>query len=280
VRALVPLGLLLCCGLQCNTQAPTTSESTPTLRAEAASGPGEKRLTPPSVDAPAPAPKEDLPLITLSIDELLLGSQHIADVRPGPLGFDGEIKRSHQRAALQLMPLDAALRPLAKPNETTIRVLADRGTSYRSALEVFYSASQAGFTSFSFLVSSQAGPRSVPVSTPSRAEWEAAHTAGALQPASFKVEARGISVTVGEIVVGGGCTLNAAGVTVPASGGKLDVAQVGACAASLKGMNPGWDRIGAANVTASGELTIETVLAIIVAIEATFPTVHLGMMTG
>jgi hypothetical protein len=242
----------------------------------------DKGLTLPAVEAASPAPPDILPLVTITKTELLVGHDHIADVLPGPLGFAAEIKRMQQRSALQVLPLDAALRPLHPPGtaENRVRILVDASTPYRSALEAFFTASQAGFTSFAFVVKSKGGERAVHANTPSRAEWDAAHTPGAPQPVSFVLDTNGASLSVGTVKIGAGCSKGASGVAVPASGGKLDAAQIAACAARVPGMSPLWAGISVANVTAAPEIDMQTVLTIVNGIESTFPTVHFGMMSS
>jgi len=214
---------------------------------------------------------------------LLVGNEHIADVPAGSLGFEAAIKRAQTRSALQVMPLDAALRTLhaRDTGDTTLRLLVDATTSYRSALEAVFTASHAGFTEFRFVVASKAGERSVPANTPSKAEWGAAHTVGAPQPPSFVLSPDGVTLSVGEVTIGAGCTVGAAGPAIPASGGTLDPARIAACAARIRAMKPEWARLpAAANVTAASQLDMQTVLSIVVGIEATFPVVHFGMLSG
>jgi hypothetical protein len=230
-------------------------------------------------------PKADsrLPLVTVSRTELLVGHDHIADVAPGALGFDATLKRAGQRSALEVVPLKAALSALRgrDPSATRARLLVDASTAYRAALEVFFSGAHAGFTDFDFVVMSAAEERSLPVSTPSKAEWNAAHTPGAPQPPSFVLGDDGVSISVGAERVGEGCALGRAGVAVPRSAGrKLDVVATAACATRIHGMAPGWEGVRAANVSAAPGLTMQTVLEVVAAIREAYPVVHLGMITG
>jgi len=242
-----------------------------------------KGITLPAVESTLPAAADGLPMVTITKSELLVGNEHIADVPAGSLGFEAAIKRAQTRSALQVMPLDAALRTLhaRDTGDTTLRLLVDATTSYRSALEAVFTASHAGFTEFRFVVASKAGERSVPANTPSKAEWGAAHTVGAPQPPSFVLSPDGVTLSVGEVTIGAGCTVGAAGPAIPASGGTLDPARIAACAARIRAMKPEWARLpAAANVTAASQLDMQTVLSIVVGIEATFPVVHFGMLSG
>ncbi len=264
-----------CAGLAslgCRTEASSASADAPAPRVSQAA-----RVSLPAVDAPDPAASPTLPVVTVSGGELRVGDARIADVTPGPLGFAASLKRAGKRAALEVVPLDAALRALrAKdPAGTALRFAFDRATSYRTALEVVFTASHAGFASFAFSVASRDGERSVTVSIPSRAEWDAAHKPGAPQPPSFVLDAGGATLTVGEVAVGAGCALGAAGPAAP-----LDAAAIGECAARVKGMKPGWSDVGAANVSAAPELDLETVLRAVAAIERTYPSVHFGLLSG
>jgi hypothetical protein len=237
----------------------------------------EKGIALPRIQGTAAKGADSLPLMTITKSELLVGEAHIADVIPGPLGFDAKIKRMEQRSALQLLPLDAALRPIhaARPDDSSLRVLVDRSTAYRSALEAVFTAAQAGFTTFFFVVSSAQGETAVMASTPSKAEWEAAHTAGAPQPPSFVLDASGVTLTVGTVGIGPGCAKGKEGVAVPT----LDASAVAACAKKVHAMSPEWSGLTAANVTAAPELEMQVVLAIVAGIESTYATVHFGMMT-
>lgn len=237
----------------------------------------EKGILLPRIQGTAAKGADSLPLMTLTKTELLVGETHIADVIPGPLGFDAKIKRMEQRSALQLMPLDAALRPIhaAHPEESSLRVLVDRSTAYRSALEAVFTAAQTGFTTFFFVVSSAQGESAVMASTPSKAEWEAAHTAGAPQPPSFVLDTSGVTLTVGTVRIGADCTKGKEGVAVPT----LDATAVAACAKKVHAMSPEWSALMAANVTAAPELEMQVVLGIVAGIESTYATVHFGMMT-
>ncbi len=242
----------------------------------------EKGVALVAVETKTPAAPDALPLITLTKTELLVGTEHIADVIPGPLGFEAKIKRAGQRAALQVLPLDAVLKSLhaADPGQDSVRFLFDGSTSYRSALEVVFTASHAGFTSFDFVVSSKAGERVIPVSTPSRAEWDAAHTPGATPPPSFVLEPDGVTLSVGTTTIGAGCAKGAAGVAIPAVSGKLDPVGVAACGARLKSLDPAWAGFTVANVSAANGLDLQTVLAVVAEMIPLFPTEHFGMVSG
>jgi hypothetical protein len=223
----------------------------------------EKGILLPRIQGTAAKGADSLPLMTLTKTELLVGETHIADVIPGPLGFDAKIKRMEQRSALQLMPLDAALRPIhaAHPEESSLRVLVDRSTAYRSALEAVFTAAQTGFTTFFFVVSS--------------AQGESAVMAGAPQPPSFVLDTSGVTLTVGTVRIGADCTKGKEGVAVPT----LDATAVAACAKKVHAMSPEWSALMAANVTAAPELEMQVVLGIVAGIESTYATVHFGMMT-
>jgi hypothetical protein len=235
-----------------------------------------------SVAGMKPAAPSTLPLVTLSPTELLVGDEHIADLSPGPLGFDASIKRAGQRSALQLLPLDDVLKRLhaREPSGTEIRFLFDRRVAYRAALEVIFTASHEGFTSFDFVVESAASEgvaeRSLPASTPDKAEWEASHTPGAAQPASFVLTTAGAMISVGTVTIGAGCTKGGAGAAVAT----LDPSAVGACTARIKGMDPAWSSTHVANVSAANGLDLQSVLAVVGAILPSFPTVHFGMIQG
>jgi hypothetical protein len=242
-----------------------------------------KRLTLVRADSPTPEADETLPLITLAKTELLVGTEHVASLTPGPLGFDAALKRSGQQAALQLLPLGTALGPIhdADPSQHTVRVLVDASTAYRPALEVFFSAAQAGFTSFDLIVAGDSGERFLSASTPSRAERESARAPGAAPAASFVLQAGGVSITVGDTPVGAGCTVGGQGFSVPAvTRGKLDDAGVGACASRLASLNPAWGDVHVANVSANPGLDMQSVLGVVAAILPALPTVHFGLLSG
>jgi hypothetical protein len=225
---------------------------------------------------------ERLPLVTVTKTELSIGKDHIADVMPGPLGFDGSIKRAGQRAALEVLPLRAALHPLyrADAGPNAVRLLFDAGTSYRTALETMFSSAQAGFTTFSLVVQAESGQASLPASTPSKAERDAAKTPGSTPPVTFTVETGGVSISVGDTLIGPGCVSGGTGVTVPRRGDSLDQRAVGACAAKLKTMSPTWSKLGVANVSAEAGLDIATVLRIVEAVLPALPVVHFGLLSG
>jgi hypothetical protein len=225
---------------------------------------------------------DDLPLVTLAAHEVLVGSDHVADLTPGPLGFDATLKRNGQRAALEVVPLKASLAALhtRTPSVTTVRLLVDADTSYRAALEVIFSASHAGFTDFVFVVSKKGGEGALPASTPSKAEWEAAHTAGAPQPPSFVLRPEGVTVTVGGEPVGAGCVHGASGIAIAPASGHLDTEKTRACAARIKTMAPGWAGVVTANVSADASLDMQTVLEMVAALRSTYPVIHFGMLTG
>jgi hypothetical protein len=228
------------------------------------------------------APMADAtPLVTLTKTDLLVGTAKVADVLPGPLGFDGSIKRAGQRAALEVLPLKAALKAIhdAAPTESSLRVRVDATTSYRSALEVVFTGAQAGFTTFGFVVSSAAGERALPVSTPTRAERDAQHAADAAPPMSFVLKADGVVVSVGGVTLGPGCTKGAQGTTIPLRAGKPDVAGLASCTSHLKSMAPAWAHSTIAEVTASPELDMQTVLEAVSVIVRDFPVIHFGMLS-
>lgn len=227
------------------------------------------------------APPDTVPLITVSKSALFVGTERVADVLPGPLGFDATIKRAGARAALEVLPLEAILRPLhaQKPTDDTVRLLFDATTSYRSAIEVLFSTAQAGFTSFAVIVASKAGERAVPASTPSRAERDAARLPGAPPSPSFVLQRDGVTLTVGDVAIGAGCTRGARGVAVPSVAGRIDPAAVAVCAARVKTMDPMWASVAVASVSAAAELDMQTVMGAVAAIVPTFPVVHFGLLS-
>jgi hypothetical protein len=234
-------------------------------------------------NSPIPASAETLPLVTITKTELLVGKTHVADVVPGPLGFEAAIKRAQNRAALQVLPIEAALRPIhdAAPSQSTLRVLVDATTSYRTALEVLFTAGQSGFRSFAFVVYNPAvGERAVPASTPSRAERDAAHAPGAAPPVSFLLQADGVVISVGGERIGPGCVKGAAGTTVPLRDGKADLAGLAACASRIKGLAPAWAGSTVAEVTAIPGLDMQTVLAAVAAVIRDYPVVHFGLLSS
>ncbi len=261
--------------------AGASSASAPSGGLSASQVARERGVTLVSVEGPRAAAPAALPLVTITKTELLVGAQHVADVNPGPLGFDAAIKRMGQRAALQVMPLDTLLKAVHASSpvddaQSSVRFLFDRATSYRTALEVIFTASHAGFTSFDFVVEGRAGERTLPARTPSQAEWDAAHVPGAVPPPTFMLQASGVSITIGNDPVGAGCSKGAPGEAVPS----LDPAAVAACGARIKAMSPAWGALQIANVSAAGGLDLQTVLAIVAALEPAFPTIHFGMLQG
>jgi hypothetical protein len=237
------------------------------------------------VDAREPAVATSIPLVTVSTTELLVDSHRIAAVSEGPLGFAADLKRAGNRSALQVLPLEASLRALRErdPSQTTLRIRVDGRTAYRTAIEVIFTASHAGFTTFAFGVHPASGPdaeQTVPASVPSRAEWDASHKAGAPQAPSFVLQPDGASLTIGTDSVGAGCTLGASGVAVPAIGGRLDVTAIAACASRVKTMRPAWGGVRAANVSAAPGLDMQTVLSVVAGLEKTYPSVHFGLLSG
>lgn len=296
------LGAALLGAPACNTQPPTgagpwgasTVEPSPAASHATAAAPrgrvgvsvadiaGSKGVGPIMASGGARPGVDTLPLVTVTRTELLVGDAHVADVPPGALGFDATLKRAGKQAALELLPLEAALRPVhdADPSQTTLRLLFDASTAYRAALEVMFSASQAGFTSFELVVKANGDWAAVPASTPSRAERQAAHAAGAVPPASFLLQADGASLSVGDVVIGPGCTKGGHGAAVPAVAGKLDEGAIGACAARLRGMDPSWASGTVANVSVAPGLDMQSVVAAVARIVPVFPVVHFGMISG
>jgi hypothetical protein len=232
-------------------------------------------------ESPQPPPPDTLPLVTVSRTALLVGTTEIAPVFPGPLGFDGSIKRAGQRAALEVLPLKAALKALkeATPTEASVRVRVDASTSYRTALEVVFSGAQAGFTSFGFLVASAAGERTLTVSTPTRAERDAEHAGGTAPPIAFVLTAEGVAVSAGGVTLGPGCSKEGAGTTLPLRAGKPDVAGLASCVSRLRGMRPAWARSTIAEVSASPALDMQTVLEAVSVIAPSLPVIHFGMLS-
>lgn len=225
---------------------------------------------------------DSLPIVTLSKSDLLVGTSPIARVFPGPLGFDGAIKRQGQRAALEVVPLKAALRAVhdMSPTESSLRLLVDASTSYRSALEAEFSAAQAGFTSFGFVVSSAKGERRLAVVTPTRAERDAEHKTETSPPISFVLRADGVVVSVGAVSVGAGCTKGASGTTIPLRAGKPDLAALASCVSRLKSMDPAWAHSTIGEVSASPELDMQTVLEAVSVIVRELPAIHFGMLSA
>ncbi len=233
--------------------------------------------------ASQPLPSDSLPLVIITKNELLFGERHVASLEPGPQGFDAAIKRAGQRSALQLLPLDDLLKGAhdAEPAQAEVRFLFDASTSYRAALEVLFTASHEGFTSFDFLVRGAGDPPGTPTralvaSTPTKAEWDASHTAGAPQPVSLVLTHEGVTFSVGAVTIGPDCTRGRNGTTLPT----LDAAKAGECAARVKGMVPAWSSLRIANVSAANGLDLTTVLGVVAAIAPSFPTIHFGMITG
>jgi len=233
------------------------------------------------VDHADAAADDALPLVTITRAELLVGTDVVAQVQPGPLGFDATIKRAGNWRALQLLPLEAALTPIhaAAPSGHTLRLLIDAGTSYRSALEVLFTAAQAGFTSFAFVVSTEGGERSLPASTPTRGEREVANAGGGPPAASFVLEPTGVAVSVGGVALGSGCTKDGKGVAVPARAGKLDATAIAACAARVKASTPLGSQMTVAEVSASASLDAQTVLTAVGALLPSLRTVHFGLLS-
>jgi len=230
-----------------------------------------------------PRPADTLPLVTIAKGELFLGTQPIAPVSPGPLGFDETLKRAGARAALQLLPLDAALRPLreAAPTQSTMRILVDGTTSYRTTLEVLFTASQRGFSTFDFVVYNPAvGERSLVASTPTRAERDASHAAGAVPPVSFLLRTDGVVVSVAGEKIGPLCVRGAAGTTVPLRDGKADLASLAACASHLKALSPAWAGVSVAEITAVPGLDMQVVLSAVAAIVHDLPVIHFGLLSS
>jgi hypothetical protein len=243
------------------------------------------KAAPPAPPAPSPALPavgDDAPVVTLSRTELLLGSAHIADVTPGPLGFSADVKRAGTRAALQIVPLEAALRALhdASTKRDALRIVVDPTTSYRSFLEVVFSAAHAGFTAYAVALAGQVAEPPIPASTPSRAEREAERAPGAVHAPSFVLDADGASVSVGDETIGAGCARGQAGAAVPPVSGRLDASAIGACAARVRAMNPDWAKVTAASVSAAPGLDMQAVLGVVAAILPTYPVVHFGMVSG
>jgi hypothetical protein len=263
-----------------STTAPP-SAALPTAPLRAASVAHAKGITRVRAESRLGPAADALPLVTLSKAELLVGTTAVAKVEPGPLGFDGSIKREGKRAALEVLPIEAALRPShdGNPSESTVRVLIDAESSYRTALEVLFSAAQAGFTSFDLLVSSTSGERVVPASTPSREERRALRQPGAPPVMAFLVQADGVSVTVGSVTIGKGCVKGGTGTTIPLHDGKLDTASLATCAARLTGMDATWARSTVAEVTAAPDTEMQAVLAAVAAVQKTFPVVHFGLQS-
>ena len=81
------------------------------------------------------------------------------------------------------------------------------------------------------------------------------------------------------VTLGPGCTKGAQGTTIPLRAGKPDVAGLASCTSRLKSMAPAWAHSTIAEVTASPELDMQTVLEAVSVIVRDFPVIHFGMLS-
>jgi hypothetical protein len=277
----------------CNT-GPTSSATGPAPTSSATSAPAASATTSTALpvstmvaryhvaivhaESSSPAASDLLPLVTLSTTDLLVGTESIAKVPSGPLGFEAALKRDGNRAALQVTPLDDTLGALRRTSPDTLRLLVDARAPYRTMLEVFFTATHAGFTSYEFVVAAAAGERALHITTPTRAQRKEARAGTAPPSMALVVLPEGFSLAVGEVVIGPGCTKGAIGNAVGRQGERADLDALARCASRVPSMAPEWGGVTTVQLSAAPEVTAEAVLSVVAVLLPTFPQVYFGLL--
>ena len=256
--------------------APPVSSS----RSSVASTVAHEHLTLVKAESGTTLPSDRAPLLTVSRTDLLLGDQSIAKVSPGPLGFAPAQKRDGNAAALQITPLDDALKALRQSDPTldTARIQLDAATPYRTTLEVFFTAAHAGFTGYDFLVSSPAGERALHISTPTRAQRKEARAGNAPPSLALVVQPDAFNLSIGSDAIGAGCIKDTTGSAVVRHGTPADLDALVACTQRIRTMAPDWAGLATVQLSAAPSVDAQAVLSVVAAMLPTFPQVYFGLL--